>query len=94
MLGPSTVAVSMAQLSQPYTSTKLLNAYGPWSVVKRRVSENALCSKVILRMASTTAEILISIADLNCISDAYKLAVQFESCERRVSCAIRVAREE
>ena len=74
MLGPSTVAVSMTQLSQPYTSTKLLNAYGPWSVVKRRVSENALCSKVMLRIASTTAEILISIADLNCISDAYKLA--------------------
>ncbi len=74
MLGASTVADLMAQISQPYTSTKLLNAYGPWSVVKRRVSENALCSKEMLRMASTTAEILISIADLNCMSDAYRLA--------------------
>jgi hypothetical protein len=74
MLDASAVANSIAQLLQLYTSTKLLNAYGPWSVVKRRVSENASCSRVMLRMASTTAEILLLIADLNCISDAYKLA--------------------
>ncbi len=73
------VAVATARFLQFYSSTKLLNEYGPWSVVKRRVSENASCSKVVLRMASTTAEILLSIAALNCISDAYKLAFWRES---------------
>ncbi len=71
---PFAVAVAIVQFLQVYNGTKLLNEYGPWSVVKRRVSENASCSKVVLRMASTTAEILLLIAVLNCISDAYKLA--------------------
>jgi hypothetical protein len=47
MLDASVVANSIAPLLQLYTSTKLLNAYGPWSVVKRRVSENASCSRVV-----------------------------------------------
>ncbi len=79
MLETSTVTVATAWFLQFYNSTRLLDEYGPWSVVKRRVSENASCSKVVLRTASTTAEILLSIAVLNCISDVYKLAFWRES---------------
>ena len=68
------VAVAAVDFLQFYSSTKLLNEYGPWSAVNRRVSENALCSEVVLKMASATAESLSLIAVLNCISDAYKLA--------------------
>ena len=73
------VAVAIVQFPQFYNSTKLLNEYGPWSVVKRRVSENVSCSEVVLRMASATAESLLLMAVLNCMSDAYKLAFWRES---------------
>jgi hypothetical protein len=79
MLDTFAVAVAADQFLQSYNSTKLLNEYGPWSAVKRRVSENASCSKVTLRMAAATAGILSSIAVLNCISDAYKQAFWRES---------------
>ncbi len=78
-LDPFVVAVATVQFLQFYNSTKLLNEYGPWSAVKRRVSENASCSEVVLRMASATAESLLLIAVLNCISDAYKLDFLRES---------------
>ncbi len=78
-LDPFTVAVATVQFLQFYKSTKLLNEYGPWSAVKRRVSENASCSEVVLRMASATAESLLLIAVLNCVSDEYKLAFWRES---------------
>jgi hypothetical protein len=74
MLEASVVAAVAAWVLSLYNSTKLLNEYRPWSVVKRRVSENASCPEVMLGMASTTAEILLSMAVLNCISEAYKLA--------------------
>ena len=73
------VAVAIVQFPQFYNSTKLLNKYGPWSAVKRRVSENVSCSEVVLRTASATAESLLLIAVLNCMSDAYKLAFWRES---------------
>ena len=78
-LDPFVVAVATAQFPHFYNSTKLLNEYGPWSAVKRRVSENASCSVVVSRMASATAESLLLMAVLNCTSDAYKLAFWRES---------------
>jgi len=78
-LDPFVVAVAAAQFPPFYNSTKLLNEYGPWSAVKRRVSENASCPVVVSRMASATAESLLLMAVLNCISDAYKLAFWRES---------------
>jgi hypothetical protein len=74
MLGTFAVAVAAARFLKFYNSTELLNEYGPRSAVKRRVSENVSCPKVMLRIAAATAEILLSIAVLNCISDAYRLA--------------------
>jgi hypothetical protein len=88
-------AVSAARFRQFYNSTKLLNEYGPWSAVKRRVSENASCSRVMLRMAAATAEILWSMASLNCASDAYRLAFWRESSlviSFRVSLSLENAR--
>ncbi len=76
---PFAVAVAIVQFLQFYSSTKLLNEYGPWSVVKKRVSENVSCSEVALRMALATAESLSLIAVLNCMSDAYRLAFWRES---------------
>jgi hypothetical protein len=78
-LDPFAVAVAIVQFLQFYNSTKLLNQYGPWSAVKRRVSENVSCSEVVLKMASATAESLLLMAVLNCMSDAYKLAFWLES---------------
>jgi hypothetical protein len=78
-LDPFVVVVATAQFPHFYNSTKLLNEYGPWSAVKRRVSENASCSVVVSRMASATAESLLLMAVLNCMSDAYKLAFWRES---------------
>ena len=78
-LDPFAVAVAIVQFLQFYNSTKLLNEYGPWSAVKRRVSENVSCSEVVLKMASATAESLLLMAVLNCIRDAYKLAFWRES---------------
>jgi hypothetical protein len=78
-LDPFVVAVAAAHFPPFYNSTKLLNEYGPWSAVKRRVSENASCSVVVSRMASATAESLLLMAVLNCTSDAYKLAFWRES---------------
>jgi len=78
-LDPFVVAVATVQFPPFYNSIKLLNEYGPWSAVKRRVSENASCSVVVSRMASATAESLLLMAVLNCISDAYKLAFWHES---------------
>ncbi|MFN9979696.1 MAG: hypothetical protein ACK53Y_07275, partial [bacterium] len=65
-LDPFVVAVAAAHFPPFYNSTKLLNEYGPWSAVKRRVSENASCSVVVSRMASATAESLLLMAVLNC----------------------------